>query len=184
MNVAGSACAFPASPQGYVFNATVIPSPALPYLTLWPDGESQPVVSTLNAGDGSITSNMAVVPNVNGKVDAYAQGNDAVDSRYLQLLRAVMRKAREQVERAGPKLEGLMKKLSVATLLLLALIFLLAAAVASSAQTLTTLHNFTGADGDGPGSFDDSGSRRKLLRHHLPGRLPTGWHDLQNHAER
>ena len=35
---------------------------------------SQPV-STLNARDGAITSNMAIVPNVNGKTDAWAQGS-------------------------------------------------------------------------------------------------------------
>lgn len=44
------------------------------YLTLWPDSEGQPVVSTLNAADGMVTSNMAVVPNVNGNIDAYAAG--------------------------------------------------------------------------------------------------------------
>ena len=32
------------------------------------------MVSTLNALDGSITSNMAIVPNSNGKIDAYAPG--------------------------------------------------------------------------------------------------------------
>jgi hypothetical protein len=46
----------------------------MPYLTLWPDSEGQPQVSTLNAADGSVTSNMAIVPNVNGKIDAYAKG--------------------------------------------------------------------------------------------------------------
>jgi hypothetical protein len=47
----------------------------LGYLTLWPDGEQQPGVSTLNAPDKSVTSNMAVVPNHgDGKVDAYASG--------------------------------------------------------------------------------------------------------------
>jgi hypothetical protein len=40
-----------------------------------PDGEQQPGVSTLNAGDGSVTSNMAVVPNHgDGMIDAYAHG--------------------------------------------------------------------------------------------------------------
>lgn len=52
----------------------MIPSPTLGYLTLWPDGEGRPVVSTLNAPDGWITSNMAIVPNLNGAIDAYAQG--------------------------------------------------------------------------------------------------------------
>jgi hypothetical protein len=55
-----------------VFNATVIPQGPLGYLTLWPDGEQQPVVSTLNAIDGVVTSNMAVVPTNNGSIDAYA----------------------------------------------------------------------------------------------------------------
>ena len=32
------------------------------------------MVSTLNALDGSISSNMAIVPNVNGSIDAYASG--------------------------------------------------------------------------------------------------------------
>jgi hypothetical protein len=49
-----------------------VPSGPLTYLTLWPDGQSQPLVSTLNAFDGAITSNMAIVPTSNGKIDAYA----------------------------------------------------------------------------------------------------------------
>jgi hypothetical protein len=57
--------------QAYVFNATAIPRVTLGYLTLWPDGESQPVVSTLNAYDGAITSNMAIVPNLDGFTDAF-----------------------------------------------------------------------------------------------------------------
>ena len=43
-----------------------------------------------------------------------------------------------------------MRKLNVSTLLLLAITLPVATAIPSSAQTLTTLHNFTGADGDGP----------------------------------
>ena len=74
MDVANSPCGVSGSAQAYVFNATVVPSPTLTYLTLWPDGETQPVVSTLNAVDGWITSNMAIVPTTNGKVDAYASG--------------------------------------------------------------------------------------------------------------
>ena len=74
VNVVGSSCAPPSNAQAYVFSATVVPQGGLGYLTLWPDGQSQPVVSTLNAIDGAITSNMAIVPNINGKVDAYASG--------------------------------------------------------------------------------------------------------------
>jgi uncharacterized repeat protein (TIGR03803 family) len=74
VNVVGSACAPSNSAEAYVFNATVVPPGSMPYLTLWPDGAPQPYVSTLNAYDGFITSNMAIVPaNINdGSIDAYA----------------------------------------------------------------------------------------------------------------
>jgi uncharacterized repeat protein (TIGR03803 family) len=74
VDVVDSACEPPAAAQAYVFNATVVPTGALGYLTLWPDGTDQPVVSTLNAFDGALTNNMAIVPSTNGKVDAYANG--------------------------------------------------------------------------------------------------------------
>jgi uncharacterized repeat protein (TIGR03803 family) len=72
VNVVGSACAPPSNAAAYIFNATVVPPSPMLYLTLWPDGEQQPVVSTLNAEDGYITSNMAIVPTNNGSIDAYA----------------------------------------------------------------------------------------------------------------
>ncbi|MGO9561940.1 MAG: hypothetical protein ACLPPV_04750 [Candidatus Korobacteraceae bacterium] len=72
VNVVGSVCAPPSSAAAYIFNATVVPPGSMPYLTLWPDGKQQPVVSTLNAYDGFITSNMAIVPTNNGSIDAYA----------------------------------------------------------------------------------------------------------------
>ena len=72
VNVAGSVCGPPITGQAYVFNATVVPVGSLGYLTLWPDSEKQPVVSTLNAIDGVVTSNMAIVPTTNGKIDAFA----------------------------------------------------------------------------------------------------------------
>jgi hypothetical protein len=67
-----SPCNVP-SAQAYVLNATVIPKNHgyYGYLSLWPDAEGQPVVSTLNARDGYVTSNMAIVPTLNGDVDAY-----------------------------------------------------------------------------------------------------------------
>ena len=64
------------SATSYLFNATVVPSPTLFYLTLYPDGlESPPVVSTLNSIDGSVMSNMAIVPTTNGKIDAFVSGS-------------------------------------------------------------------------------------------------------------
>jgi hypothetical protein len=70
--VESSACAPSSTAQAYVLNATVVPSGPLSYLTLWPDGETQPLVSTLNASDGAVTSNMAIVPTTNGSVDAFS----------------------------------------------------------------------------------------------------------------
>jgi uncharacterized repeat protein (TIGR03803 family) len=72
VNVQGSACPLPNTPQAYVFNATVVPPGPLGYLTLWADTKQRPWVSTLNSYDGSVTSNMAIVPTVNGLIDAFA----------------------------------------------------------------------------------------------------------------
>ena len=74
VDVVDSGCGIPSAAQAYVFNATVVPQVRLGYLTLWPDGESQPLASTLNAVDGFITSNMAIVPNLDGNTNAYASG--------------------------------------------------------------------------------------------------------------
>ena len=67
-----SACAPPSTAQAYVLNATVVPTASLSYLTLWAAGGAQPDVSTLNADDGAVTSNMAIVPTTNGNVDAFS----------------------------------------------------------------------------------------------------------------
>jgi len=72
VNVVGGVCAPSSSAEAYVFNATVVPQVPLGYLTLWPDTQQQPNVSTLNAVDGWITSNMAMVPTANGSIDAFA----------------------------------------------------------------------------------------------------------------
>jgi uncharacterized repeat protein (TIGR03803 family) len=74
VGVLASACSVP-SAEAYVLNATVIPAGghSVGYLSLWPDAEGQPVVSTLNAVDGALTSNMAIVPTLNGSIDAYVQ---------------------------------------------------------------------------------------------------------------
>jgi hypothetical protein len=66
-----SICKPPATAQAYVLNATVVPPAALGYLTLWPAGAALPNVSTLNAYDGAVTSNMAIVPTTNGSIDAF-----------------------------------------------------------------------------------------------------------------
>ena len=75
VDVVNSQCGVTTAAKAYVFNATAIPVQSLGYLTLWPDGQTQPVVSTLNAADGSLTNNMAIVPaGTAGKVDTFANG--------------------------------------------------------------------------------------------------------------
>ena len=72
VDVVDSVCAPPSDAQAYVLNATVVPPGPMHYLTLWADPGQMPPASTLNAIDGSITSNMAIVPNADGSTDAYA----------------------------------------------------------------------------------------------------------------
>ncbi len=80
VNVTGSPCGVPAGAQAYLFNATVVPAGSLGYLSLWANGAAQPLVSTLNALDGSVSSNMAIVLTSNGSIDAFAS-----NSTYLVL---------------------------------------------------------------------------------------------------
>ncbi len=86
-----SPCEVTGTAKGYVLNATVLPSGALGYLTLWPDGQGQPTVSTLNAPDGAVTSNMAIVPTQQRFDRRLCLGIDAVAAGHLQLLRSVER---------------------------------------------------------------------------------------------
>ena len=52
------------NPQAYSLNFTVVPINQHPigYLSVWPTGQSQPVVSTLNDQTGTIVANAAIVP--------------------------------------------------------------------------------------------------------------------------
>jgi len=69
-------CTLPDTAGAFVLNATVVPSGSLGYLTLWPFGAARPFVSTLNALDGAVTSNMALVPaGTGGAVASYVLGD-------------------------------------------------------------------------------------------------------------
>jgi hypothetical protein len=78
IGVVGSLCGVPNVAKTFTLNATVLPSGALGFLTLWPEGSTQPGVSTLNAADGAVTSNMAIVPagTGNDSVNAFASGSN------------------------------------------------------------------------------------------------------------
>ncbi len=73
----GDLCAFTSDTQVVVFNATAMPRGELDYLTLWPDGQPKPLAWNLNAVDGAVTSNLAIVQARRGSafsVDAYGAG--------------------------------------------------------------------------------------------------------------
>ena len=70
--VSASACGIPANAQAHVLSVTVVPSTPLGYLTLWPRGQKRPLTATLNALDGEITSNLAILPTTNGSISAFA----------------------------------------------------------------------------------------------------------------
>ncbi len=63
----------PANALAYSLNLTVIPLTPLSYISIWPAGQPQPVVSTLNSFDGRIKANAAIVPaGLNGAFTVYA----------------------------------------------------------------------------------------------------------------
>ena len=70
--VSASACGVPSNGQAFVLSVAVVPPASLGYLTMWPQGQARPVVATLNALDGAITSNLAIVPTTNGAISAFA----------------------------------------------------------------------------------------------------------------
>ena len=72
VSLSGPPCTVPASAQSFVVNATVVPPGVLGFITLWAQGGTQPLVSTLNANDGAVTSNMAIVPSGSGSISVFA----------------------------------------------------------------------------------------------------------------
>jgi len=72
--VPSSACNIPANAAAYSLNMTVVPrTGTLGYLSVWPNGQSQPLVSTLNSLDGSVLANAAIVPaGISGSINAFA----------------------------------------------------------------------------------------------------------------
>jgi len=72
VSVVLSGCGAPAAAQSFILNATVAPPATFGFLTLWPQGTTQPLVSTLNALDGVVTSNQAIVPTLNGLISSFA----------------------------------------------------------------------------------------------------------------
>ena len=89
VNVTGSGCGVPAAATAYVFNATAVPPGSLGYITMWPQGQAQPTVATLNALDGAITSNLAIVPTTNGSISVFAFNPTQLVLDLFRLFRSV-----------------------------------------------------------------------------------------------
>jgi hypothetical protein len=71
--IPNSACGIPPTAAGYSLNVAVVPRGTLGFMTLWPSGQSQPFVATLNSIDGRVKSNAAIVPaGSNGAVSVFA----------------------------------------------------------------------------------------------------------------
>ena len=70
--VPASSCGMPSAATAYSMNATVVPQGLLNYLTMWPAGQAQPLVSTLNSWTGTVVANAALVPaGTSGSVSVY-----------------------------------------------------------------------------------------------------------------
>lgn len=66
-------CNIPSIAAAYSINITAVPKKVLGYLTVWPSGQTQPVVSTLNSWDGRIKANAVIVPaGDQGGINLYA----------------------------------------------------------------------------------------------------------------
>jgi hypothetical protein len=74
-SISTGGCNIPATAAAYAMNVTVVPDGPLSYLTAWPTGAGQPVVSTLNSWDGSVVANAAIVPAASdGSISVYVTG--------------------------------------------------------------------------------------------------------------
>jgi hypothetical protein len=71
--IPNSGCYVPTTAAAYSVNVTVVPRGSLGYITLWPAGGTQPLVSTLNSWDGSVVANAAIVPaGTGGAISVFA----------------------------------------------------------------------------------------------------------------
>ncbi|MBL8179938.1 MAG: hypothetical protein JNK48_34985 [Bryobacterales bacterium] len=74
-----SGCGIPVNARAYSLNITAVPPGPLAYITAYPTGSAQPLVSTLNSFDGRVVANAAIVPaGVNGAISLYVSNDTDV----------------------------------------------------------------------------------------------------------
>jgi hypothetical protein len=61
LSLLSTRCSAPPTAQVYAVNFTAIPHEPLRYLTAWPHGRAQPLVSTLNSQTGTVVANSAIL---------------------------------------------------------------------------------------------------------------------------
>ncbi len=77
--IPASGCYVPSTAVAYSVNITVVPDARLSFLSAWPAGLAQPVVSTLNSWDGSVVANAAIVPaGTGGAISIFVTDNTQV----------------------------------------------------------------------------------------------------------
>ena len=76
--IVSSGCSIPPAAQSYILNTTVVPTQPLIYITNWAHGTAQPLQSTLNAYDATVTSNLAIVPTIDGSISTYIAAPSAL----------------------------------------------------------------------------------------------------------
>ena len=75
LRIAGTA-GIPADVDGVVLNVTAVSPTVGGFLTVYPDGEARPGVSSVNFGQGKTVPNLVIVPVVNGTIDIYNLAGD------------------------------------------------------------------------------------------------------------
>lgn len=66
-------CAIPPDAKAFSLNLTAVPAGYLAYVSMWPAGQEQPFVSTLNSWDGQVVANAAIIPaGADGAVSVYS----------------------------------------------------------------------------------------------------------------
>ena len=71
-----STCGLPSTAQAYSVRMTAVAPSPLGYLTTWPDGQPLPTVATLNAPNGGVVGNEAIVPaGTGGEINVYASAS-------------------------------------------------------------------------------------------------------------
>ena len=77
-----STCGLPSTAQAYSVRMTAVAPCPLGYLTTWPDGQPLPTVATLNAPNGGVVGNEAIVPAGTGGEIMLCQCQYKLGNRY------------------------------------------------------------------------------------------------------